>query len=226
MNFLALCQQACRDGGWRAIIPQLTTVVGASGKPGAIVGWVRDAWVDIQNERQDWLFLRHTFAKALTINQSLYTKTDLTLPRLARFIVDTGCHRTMTLYETAKGQADEGEITYIPYNSWLEMYDRGVVAANRPRDWSMSPQRELLIGPKPDKAYTLKGEYRAQAQVLALDADIPECPDEFHHVISCEAVRLGHQAGEALQLNAVDSNLYSRLRSGLVIDQTPNLTTM
>ena len=226
MNFLALCQQACRDGGWRAIIPQLPTVVGATGKPGAIVGWVRDAWVDIQNERRDWLFLRKTFSKALTINQMLYTKSDLVLPRLARFLIDTESHRTMTIYDSAIGQADEGELTYIPYNSWLERYERGVHDASRPSYWSMTPARELVLGPKPNKAYVLKGAYRATPQVLAADADVPECPDEFHHLISCEAVRLGHQAGEALQLNAFDSNLYTRLRNGLVLDQTPNITDM
>lgn len=209
-----------------ALIPQLQTVTGASGRPGQIVGWVRDAWIDLQNERNDWVFRRQRAEKTLTINQTTYTKLNFALDRLARFMPDYGDYRTVSIYDNAIGRTDEGALNFMAYERWLDMYDFRTHQANRPRDWSMSPQRELLVGPKPDKAYKIRFRYITTPQVLEDDNDEPEAPEEFHRVIVFEAIRLMARSDEAFATLQVDADEYVRLRSGLVIDQTPNLTTM
>jgi hypothetical protein len=61
MNFLQIAQQAAIQSGvasGSAITTVLPTVVGATGSLGRIVGWVNDAWTDVQMAFDDWEFMR------------------------------------------------------------------------------------------------------------------------------------------------------------------------
>lgn len=223
MNFLQLCQRTAEKSGTIAGLPSFTSVTGAQGRLSKLVGWVSDAWRDIQNERSDWLFLRQEFSHALTINQTRYTEGDLGLSAIgvSAWSRDTPQIRSMTLYDPDTGQSDEGDLEFVTYESWRRHYDRGSHDANRPSYWTASPARELCVGPKPDKAYVLRGSYRRKAQILAADGDIPICPDQFHGLIVIEALRIMARDDEAFNV-IVEKNLdYDRLRAPLVNDQTP-----
>lgn len=61
MNFLQLCQRACIECGvasGSAILTALPTVAGATGSLGRVVGWVADAWSDVQMAFDDWSWMR------------------------------------------------------------------------------------------------------------------------------------------------------------------------
>ncbi len=223
MNFLTLCQAVARESGTLASLGTFTTVVGATDRRAKIVAWTRDAYIDLQNQRTDWLWLRSQFTKALTIGTTSYDRAALVLPRLKRFIGDVPEHRSMTLYDPALGKADEGEIDHISYERWLEMYDRGTHDSNRVRHWALSPERKLLVGPTPNKAYVLRGEYLKTPQELAVDADVPEMPEEHHRVIVFEALLLMKRSDRMFASLNVDSVQYTSLRSALVNAQTPDL---
>lgn len=225
MNFLQLCQALARDSGTVAGVPNITSVAGASGRVLQVVGWVRDAWIDIQNERPDWRWMVKTFAKPLVINQMAYTASGLGIGDFGAWLPDVPADgvRRMTIYETGL-QAQEGEIVQIPYPEWRARYLRGSHTANKPTEWAISPQNELSLGTKPDKAYIVTGEYRRSAQELVADADTPEMPAQFHRVIIGEALRLMSRSDEAFQTLIPQAQQYERLRSPLVIDQTPPMS--
>jgi hypothetical protein len=222
MNFLQLCRRVAEISGTVAGVPDFTTVAGATGRVAQVVGWVRDAYVDIQNERPDWLWMRRTFTAPLTIGQIEYSAADLGITNFGSWIDDLPAEgwRNLTIYETGD-QEQEGEITQIPYPLFRQQYLRGVHDANKPTEWAISPQSELLFGNKPDKAYIVSGEYRQAPQELALDADVPEMPAQFHGLIVHEAIRLMARSDEAFQVITVQTQQYERLRNPLVIQQTP-----
>jgi hypothetical protein len=100
VNFLELCKATARDSGTVAGLPSFTSIAGATGRLEKLVNWVRDAWVDIQNERTDWLFRLDTFEAPLIAGQMEYTGASLGL-EVAAWMPDiaarrSGCSPTTT----------------------------------------------------------------------------------------------------------------------------------
>lgn len=224
MNFLQLCQEAARDSGTVAGVPSFTTVVGVTGRVEKFVGWVRDAWIDIQNERNDWQWMRRSFSQALTINTTTYTAAELGIADFGSWLHDLPAlgWRNLTIYE-AGDQANEGELREIGYPLYRQRYMRGTHDANKPTEWAVTPINSLAFGNKPDKAYIVQGEYRKEPQRLEADADIPEMPEQFHRLIIGEALRLMAESDEVFNVLGVKAQKYERLRNPLVIDQTPQV---
>lgn len=224
MNFLQLCQAVANDSGTVAGVPSFTSVAGASGRVAQVVGWVRDAYIDIQNERNDWLFMRRSFSAPLTIGKIEYDQTDFGLSNVAEWLPDLPAEgwANLTLYESGL-QAQEGELWQIPYQYFRQRYQRGTHDANKPTEWAISPLNTMLIGNTPDKAYIVRGEYRATPQELLVDADIPIMPTQYHRVIVAEAIRLMARSDEAFDVVGEKSQQYDRLRNALVREQTPKM---
>lgn len=223
MNFLQLCKKTAQESGTIAGLPSFTTTANATGRIAKLVGWVSDAWLNIQNERNDWLFRNDTFSHALNIGVSEYTPASFNLS-LSQWLPDTCSRQTMSLYDPAIGQADEGGICQIPWDRYRAMYDRGVTAPNRPQYWAVKPNGNLLVGPAPDKAYVLRGEYRTTAQILAADTDTPNIPEEYHGVIVGEALRLMADSDESWEGLMPRASKYERLRNPLVLALTPQVS--
>lgn len=224
MNFLQLCQETARDCGTVAGVPNITTTVGAQGRVLQVVGWVRDAYIDIQNERNDWLWMRRTFEAPLTIDQIAYTPAEMGITNFGSWLHDIPAEgwRNISLYPAGEPEK-ESEITEIPYQWFRERYQRGVHDHNQPTDWAVDPQGNILFGNKPDAAYVVRGEYRQSPQELTVDADIPEMPTAYHRLIIAEAIRLMARSDEAFPVVTEKAQQYERLRSPLVIEQTPKM---
>lgn len=223
MNFLALCKAVARDSGTVAGVPNFTTVASVTGRVEQVVGWTAQAWIDIQNERNDWNWMRRTFEKPLLADTAAYTAASFTLARVSKWLPDRLNYSTMTLYDPAIGRTDEATLRQISYDRWREMYDRNTHTAQRPSHWAVSPENQLLFGPTPDKVYNVRGEYRPKPQVLALDADIPEMPEEYHGLIVGEALKIMARSDEAFNTLASLAPQYDRLRNPLVREQTPDI---
>ncbi len=222
MNFLELCQEVAEESGTVAGVPSFTTVVGATGRVKDVVRWVRNAYRDIQNERADWLWMRKTFTESMTIGQTTYTDIGWGLD-VASWFPDTNAHSSIAIYDPLLGTADEGAISHISWGTWHERYERGSHTANRPTEWAVTPQNDLAFGVTPDKAYTVRGEYRMNPQLLAANADIPEMPVAYHGLIVGEALRLMARSDEAFTVIGEKAQQYDRLRYPLVRDQTPQI---
>lgn len=225
MNFLQLCREVARESGTVAGVPNFNTVAAATGRVEQVVGWVRDAYIDIQNERGDWLFMVDTFEAPLTIGKRLYTGLELGISDLGSWIGDRPAEgwNNLSLWEEGF-KAQEGEIWQIPYPTWRNRYERGEHRANKPTEWAVTPQGALGFGNTPDKAYWVQGEYRIAAQRLEADTDTPRMPEQFHRLIIHEAIRLMARSDEAFQVLVEKTQQYERLRHPLVRDQTPQMT--
>lgn len=197
-TFLELVNDTERESGTVHQASRLSTVVGAKGRQEKIVGHVMEAWRLIQGSRTDWPWMRRTATRDLIVNQAAYGGADFTAPidDFARW--ERGGDRRkramFSLYDADRGQVDETELFFMDHDSWSRIYDFGVHDAGRPLNFSVSPDRKLCLGPKPDKAYKIRLAYWCKPQVLAEDEDVPICPDEHHGTIVWRALMLlsGH----------------------------------
>lgn len=224
-TFLQLVQDLARESGTLAGASSLTTLSGASNRANQLVYWTNRAWEDIQQQR-NWNWMRGEFSSTLTINTLRYTAASFSLSRFRNWITDTRFYQPLTIYDTTIGQSDEGPLRFIEWDRWRDMYDRGSHDSNRPVDYSVSPARELCFGPKPDKAYAVRGEYWKSQQSLSVDADEPECPAEHHQAIVYRAWMLMGESDESPATIQVATPEFRRRFARLCEDQLPDMGTM
>jgi len=220
MNFLELCQAAARES--RTVDSgRPLSVVGQVGREAKFVHWVREAWREIQIERNAWRFMRRYYSAGLLPDTMAYTPASLAITDLNRWI-DEKIDR-VTIYKTSLGAADESEIRPLDYADFRATYLRGVHDANRPMHWSVSPDNELMIGPKPDAAYTVQGPYQRTAQVLVANADTPICPTDYHMVIVWRALKMMSDHDEALAVGGTADFRARTLMNLMETTQLPQL---
>ncbi len=71
MNFLQLCNRLRQNAGVSG--SDLTSVTGQSGESLRVINWINESWMDLQAQRQDWLWLRKSIAFPTVANQYAYT---------------------------------------------------------------------------------------------------------------------------------------------------------
>lgn len=199
-TFLQLCARLTTRSGVIGTAP--VAVTGQTGRQAKCVDWIEQAYEIIQSLHPDWSFLQGTWSSSLTIGQTTYTAAQLGIA--SRFGEWAGDRRAsgrdfqpVTLYLTATGVSNEGPLREISFEQWMSTYDRGTQVAGRPLYYCRAPDDTLRFGPKPDAAYTARGQYRKAPQILAANGDIPECPDRFHDAIVYRAMMLADEDDEA-----------------------------
>jgi hypothetical protein len=218
MTFLELCVRLREEAGISGSGPQ--TVVGQSGEMKRIVNWVNQAWEDIQNHRANWNWMRGDFSFDGTDQKADYTPAEAGIAsRFRDWDVST-----IKSYKTDIGVANEFELGEMPYRHYRSIYLTGYQAPGVPVAFAVSPSQQLLLGPKPDGIYTISGQYWKGPQALALDADVPEMPEEFHMLIvwmALERYGLFESAGEVV---VAAQKYIKRLLPRLEINQLPDVT--
>jgi len=180
MNFLQLCQDTVRESGTISGDATPATVAGQSGRLLKVVNWVSKAWTAVQNLHDDWLWMRAEFSGNVVAGNAKYTNASWGLTRWSRWISEPKC---MSIYLTALGVSDERPLVEIEWAEWRKRYGFGLQVNNRPHEYAISPQGQFCLGPIPDSAYTVRGEFQMGAQTLAANTDIPELPDTTLHTV-------------------------------------------
>lgn len=182
MNFLQLSQRLRQEAGVSGSGP--STVVSQTGEMRRIVDWVAEAWYEIQMSRKNWMWMRGTFAFNTTASDDDYTSAEAGIA--SRFSMwDT---ETFRIYATSEGVAGETILPYLGYNDFIRTYHVGTRTTGLPVCFTIGNDRRIILGPKPDKQYTVSGEYWKSIQTLSADADTPDMPDEFHPYIVYKAL--------------------------------------
>ena len=182
MTYLELVRRAAKESGTVPDSALPSTLAGATGRIGAIAGWVQQAWQDIQTHRMGWLWMQSEWQAQLVPAQQAYTVAELGIVDLAQWLhFDVRDTPLTTLYDA--GPEDEGRLHHIDWRSFYARFQRGVPDAGRPTWYTVTPQRGLAFAAVPDAAYTVRGLYRRLPQVLVGDDDTPEMPVEYMDVI-------------------------------------------
>lgn len=221
-TYKELCQDVAREcGTFSGVVP--TAVTGQNGRLLKVVNWTADAWVMIQNLHASWKWMRQEFPVANTVTISgtaRYTPASWSITDLAEWINEDGL---ITIYKSATGVSDEGELDPISWAEYRYLYGRGTQTNNRPIHWSVSPDdNEFCLGPIPDAVYVINGEYRQAPQVLAANGDEPNMPSRFHKGITWQGVMILGEHDEAEQQAVVNAERkYDDFLFALERDQLP-----
>lgn len=214
-SFLELVNDVARESGTMGG-QSLVSIASATGRWAKLVAWTRQAWEMIQRERPDWTFRRARFEGLLTVGKATYTPIDLGLTDWSGWGQEADGIAPFSLYLPALGRVDESRVTVWNYRDWADRYDFGAHDAARPTTIAFDFTRQLCIGPKPDQAYMLRGEYRRAIQALAADSDIPFIDPEFHQAIVWRAlVLLGEDDESQFEAGTSAAN-YIMARQGMI----------
>ncbi len=221
-TFLELCQDVARESGTISGTNP-AAVTGQTGRLLKVVEWTAQAWVDIQNLHADWRWLQKTFSGDTTSGAAQYTSASWSISRLrdwARDDFETG-YQPHTIYLTATGVSDEAALREISWHQWRTRYGRGAQTNNKPSEYAISPAGEFSLGPIPDDAYTVQGEYRQAATTLSEGGDSPNMPLEFHDIIVWRALMLLADFDEAVGQKVTAEGKYMTMMEALRRDQLP-----
>ena len=221
--YLDLCQQLRQEVKGSGSGP--SAVVGQTGVLARYVTWIADAWTELQQERDDWFWMRKSFTVNTVASDGEYAYTDCTdtvsLAAIARW--SRWYKNSFKCYLSASGVGGEYPLIWVDWEDFRRLYRYGSQTDSQPRFVSMDPTLKFVLGPKPDAVYVVSGDYQIGPQVLAADADEPEMPSRFHKLIVYEAmVKYG--------FNSIASDILSRaaaeapkLRNPLMRMQLPPL---
>jgi len=221
-TFLEICQKVAGDSGTIAgVLP--TAVNSQTGRLRRVVNFTIEAWGQIQNSRNSWAWMRKEFSgKAISSGTPKYTGGgSFSISDFARWVTEEG---SLTMYLTATGVADEGELVFISWSDWRRLYGRGLQTNNRPTNVAITPANELAFGAIPDDSYTVGGEYYQTTQILSANGDIPNLPTRFHDIIAHKARVLLGEFDESSNAIATAQRQYNDMLGDLERDQLPTMS--
>lgn len=222
MNFLEIAQAVARESGTAGTGVNPTTVTGQSNHLLKIVEWVKSAWRDIQNKHSDWRFLEEEYTGSLSSGTREYSASDFNLTRHGAWVHSENWQDApVTAYKTSAGVADEQAIFFRRYDDFRAFDLVGTARTGRPSLFTVTPSNTLMFDPIPDEAYTVKGNYKKTAQVLASDVDVPDCPERFHEAIVHKALMYLHADQEAQFRYQMSEARFRENMDALEDDQLP-----
>ena len=198
MNLLELTQTVARFSG--TVDPRsITTAANSRGRIRTIVEFVREAWLEIQNEASQWRFLTRALPDTATLVAGIPAVTAESLipsevDLWAQWLLGSGATRTVPLSvwplattETPENRSAERDLDILGWNDFRQSYRVGVQAETptmgQPRVVAIDPQDRLQFWPHPDQDYRLAGTYRRLPQELVADETIPIILPNHHMVI-------------------------------------------
>lgn len=173
-----------------------STVTGNSGVLADISAWVAQAYTEIQQKHDGWLWLRSTFTVNTVIGTDTYAPADCTdsrlgtaISRFARWwMTDSEGYPNVSRYLTSGGVSTEQYLELLDWDLFRKIYKIGPQVNSAPIHITIDPQNNFVLGPKPDAVYTVLGEYQKAPQTLMNDSDMPEMPTRFHPLIMYRAM--------------------------------------
>lgn len=181
-NYLQLVQrlrQECVEQGSNS------SVVGAVGEWRRYADWIAQAWVDIQEHREDWQWMRKTVTFNTIAQQQTYTPAGINIADIAEWR-----NESFRAYLTSAGVNNETQLGYQAYSSFRDLYQIGSRrnAFARPTVITVAPDKSLMLGLTPNDIYTVVGEYYKKPVIFSLDADIPDFDSRWHLLIVYKAM--------------------------------------
>jgi hypothetical protein len=222
-TFLELCKDVRRECSIAGTGP--TSVLNQVGELEDVVNWVKNAYIELQNEETDWRWLRSQFSIQTQASVDTYgynaagvtdAFTGLAITRFARW-----WDEELQIYRTADGVGGRHPIACPPWSVFRQVWYIGSINPGYPSMATIDPQDKLRLGAPPDGIYTFSGEYQKSPQTLAADADVPEMPAQFHQIIVARAMRKYAYKHAAAEVEVMADKIENALIDGLRASQKP-----
>jgi len=178
MNFLEITKSVRILSGAQGVGP--LTVTGVTGYEATLVAFVKDAWLDIQNYREEWNFLKKSDSFFTAASKDTYTVSDILGPtndfkkwdKDSLVITDAG-----RKYQLKR--IDLGKLEEVYLNSIKE---------SRPTVFAIDTSDSIVLKNIPGLMYNVDLKYWREPQILVADADVPLCKSSFHNLIVYKAL--------------------------------------
>jgi len=220
MNLLQLVNQARVECGVSG--PTLSTAQNLSGESLRIAAWVKQAWIDIQTSKEDWLFMRESFSFNTTAQVWEYSATDAGLTDFGNWKRDS--FRCSTVGFDHK---DEQLMNFMEWTTYRNLYQYANMRQTyaRPVVVSIMPNKDLAFGAIPNLAYVIDGEYYTQPVDLVDDTDVPLIPARYHMMIVYRAMMYYGGYESAPEVLSRGDFEFRRQYSRMEIDQLPTIVS-
>ncbi len=160
-----------------------STISGVQGIEEVLVRFVRDAYVEIQNIREEWRWMEDSGSFSTVASKDTYTLLEVFFAPTPQF---------------KKYQKDSFIIT-DGYNkkTYLQFSPRNVLEARYLNDdleklpirYTIDPpSNDLILKPIPDGVYNVDFRYQRSPEILSADIQVPTLPLPFHNLIIYKAV--------------------------------------
>lgn len=182
-------------------------------------GWVADEWEDLQVSGVNWKFLRETRNLPTAASQSTYAQSEL----------GGSFQRLWPTDDFYRARVIDGSTWWwatgiIGYDEFRRLYVPGHQQSG-PIAYCMTPSGSVMLGPTPNKAYTVELDVVRGPTTMVNAADEPTGLPVAHRSIlvwgALKQLAVDDAAGELLQrANQNYNDAYNRLW----IDQGPEIT--
>lgn len=204
MTFLELCQRLRQEVGAAGTGP--ATVTGQNGESQRLVGWIQQAWRELQTERRGWRFAWAEGEVELSAGFRDYALPD----DFDRWIEDTL-------------RIGDNPVRALDYADFRRLYrtpasEQSVGAA------CITPDFKLRLSSLPTDGAVLDFEYYRTPQELTDNSDVPRMPVHFHLLIVYRAMiqyGLYENAPEVVQQGSSNA---TRMIDDLMLSELPPLT--
>lgn len=171
MTYLELCVRVREESGVSGTGPASTTnQIGVLAK---IVGWVRDADLDIKRFKNDWKFLWRRTQSALVLGQQSYTAIDLSLSDLK---------------DLSRFWVNDQPVRIVNWDEWVDRYEPQGTGQGLPQVVTIAPDGSFMFYPVPDSAYSTRTDYFKMPISLSGDSDMSVIPAAYHDCIVQKAL--------------------------------------
>lgn len=224
MNYLQLCQRMVQKSGIAGSGP--TSVTGQTGELARVVNWISEAWLNIQEERNDWQWMRRSVSFSTIAQQGSYTPAQCGITDLARWAMDTN-YCTFRSYVTAQTTRSEIFLSYMPYETFRDTYLYGAMRTSysRPVAITVAPDKSIVLGLAPnDTSYTITGDYFRTPTSLTANSDTPEMPERFHLLIIYRAMMYYADYEQDAYLRQTSEAEYNKMLRRMTNEQLPEFT--
>lgn len=201
-TYLDLCQRLCLEC---AISGTMTTAENQTGEFQRVAVWIQQAWSELQNERQNWTFMRSSYllrsASRPDEGVSFATVTGQAVYPLGTGAGTVGVEADNFMdwiptsfrnNTTGNGGQDEIFLDWVSYDTWRDAYAFGAQRQVQTRNVAIAvgPDNSICLGPYPINLYTLTGDYYRAPSTLVNDDDTPlYLPKQFMMAIVYKAMR-------------------------------------
>ncbi|MBI5270707.1 MAG: hypothetical protein HY856_13630 [Burkholderiales bacterium] len=186
LTLLQLVNRVRREAG----VPgaALASVSQAVGDSARIVGWVADCWKDVQLLPYNWRWMRGAASGQFPAGVSARSLDELLGTPGNRFSRWLAPSRHYAPVATDPASGSSWRQSWLPFELFRDRFVAVSSQAGPPQFWTSGLDGRLLIGPTPDKAYTVAADYFMSPQELAGDGDSPDMPGEFHSMLVWRAL--------------------------------------
>jgi len=181
MNYIGMIRATREIVGMQGVGP--TTSVGAQGVEAVLATVVKDAYLDIQNLREEFDFLNAKKSFLTEVAKDEYTPEEIFLPDAVN----------LNKYDLSSFRltSPSGKKTVLTYKDREVLESRYINSTDRnePGVFSIDfSDNSVILKPIPNGTYTVSFRYWEQPEILTEDVQVPKLPTQFHLLIVYKAV--------------------------------------